>query len=193
MRSLSKAPIAALALLLCGSIAAESQRPPLQPPAPTPKQVYGHFFNLVAAVERDADDADKKGDKAKAKTLHTHFQKKLGLTDQDAATLKSHASAADDAVRKQDAKAHDVIDRIRKKTPGGKLAPGEKPPAVPQELLNLQTGRDRMITDHIAGLQHDLGGDAFTRIDTFAKTLYPQTKHIAPRKPIAPPRFPAKQ
>ena len=182
----------AVPLLLFASVAAQSQTRPQRTPAPALKNIYGHFFTLVATIERDADDADKKGDKTKSEKLHKHFQQKLGLTDKDAASLKAHAKAADNAVRQQDAKAHDIIDKIRKKTPGGRLAPGEKPPAVPQELVDLQAGRDRMITDQIDGLHRDLGVDAFNKVDTLAKAQFAQAKPAASRKTLAPPRFPAK-
>ena len=183
--------ISLIAMLVFGSTFLTGQtrsKPPGAPPTPR-QNLYGHLFYMIATVEGDADVAESRGERGRSQALRKHFQDKIGLKGNEAAILKSHATNANKAVRKQDEKARDVIAKIRKKTPGGKLKNGEKPPDVPKELLDMQAERDQMIIDHITGLQQALGQDAFQKIERFAQTQYEQAKVVATPKPKRPPIF----
>lgn len=164
-------------------------KPPGTPPAPQ-HHVYGSLFSIVSNIESEADAAEARGDHSRALALRKHFQSAIGLSDKDAATLKSHAVQANQQVRFQDKKAHDLIDKIRSQTPGGKLQIGQKPPAPPQELSDMQTQRNQMINDHVAALQQSVGPDTFQKIDDFARARFEQAKPVLGPKPPGTPHFP---
>jgi hypothetical protein len=64
-----------------------------------------------------------------------------------------------------DSQARIVIDAIRAKTPGGRLAPGEQPPTVPTSLIALQSQRDEVTLRHVAALQESFGPTRFAQLD----------------------------
>lgn len=172
-----------------GRTAPPAPRPPGTHPIPA-KYVYGHLFYMVDTVEHDADSADGRGERGKAQGLRKHFQKQIGLSDTETSKLKSHAADAQTKVRDHDGRAQDIIKRIRAQTPEGKLKSRKDVPKVPKELLDLQDSRDRVISDHVAGLQKELSADGFRKLDAFAQAQYRQAMpRPAPQKP-GMPRYP---
>ena len=148
--------------------------------------VYRHLFFMLSTVEDDADDADKKADHNKATKLRKHFQNKIGLKDNEAALLKLHSKAADTDVKRQDEKAAEIIGKIHKETPGGKLKPGQTPPAIPQKLRDMQAEKDKMIMDRVSLLRQQLPPETVRKIDQFARDQYKQGAN--PRPPQNRPK-----
>ncbi len=178
------------AFLSLAAISQAQQGGPPRPGLPPPQaRVYDHVFRQINGLEKAADDADVKGNHGKANGYRKHFQNKFGLKDNEATVLKGHAKALAQKLANQDKKAADIIQRERKKFPGGRMPKGQKPPAAPPELDGLWTERTQMITDEVDGLKRDLGADTFSKLDKFAQNQYAAVK-VKPIVPVNRPTGP---
>ncbi len=96
-----------------------------------------------------------------------HFAK---TTNGENATLLTEAKNWKAEVDPVDTQAHQLIDSIHAKTPGGRLAPGEQPPAIPPELATLQAKRDGITLRHVQRLRTAWGVDRFAQFDASIRT-----------------------
>jgi hypothetical protein len=92
-----------------------------------PEQIfYGEVFSLLVAL-KNTDD----------------YKKQAELSHDQALALEEIATDCQRKVAEQDAKAQTVIQAFREKM--SKEKAGKTPPPPPQELLDLQQGRDEII------------------------------------------------
>ena len=95
----------------------------------------------------------------------TFFSNQIGLRSDESTALLSEAQAWQAEVAPIDKDAYAMIAAIRSRTPGGRLAPGETPPAPPQELKTMQAQKDSLTLKHVQHLQAVLGTNRFTYFD----------------------------
>lgn len=72
-------------------------------------------------------------------------------------------------VERLDRQAKEIIAHIRRQTPGGKLLPGQLPPAVPKDLQLLQSMRDRIFLDSRDRLKQSFGTERFGAFDSVVR------------------------
>ncbi len=101
--------------------------------------------------------------------LYEMMQDEYGLNAAQAERLKQIALSSVAEVKLQDSRAREIIAQVRGKHPNGRLAPGEKPPAVPPELVAAQEARNRMILRARSELQASLGDNSFNLFDQSVK------------------------
>lgn len=101
--------------------------------------------------------------------FYTMMQEEYGLNAAQAEKLKQIALSSVTEVKLQDIRAQEIIAQVRASCPNGKLAPGQKPPTVPPELVAAQEARNAMILRERSELHAFLGNDSFNRFDQSVK------------------------
>jgi hypothetical protein len=91
---------------------------------------------------------------------------RVGATQDENLTIIAIAKAWKNEIDPIDTQAHEIIQVIRAQTPGGRLAPGQVPPAVPQSLLDLQAKRDAITLNYVAKLHQSLGDERFASFNS---------------------------
>ena len=109
---------------------------------------------------------------------------RVGATETEARLFLAEAQAWKSEISPVDAQAHNIVTAIRAKYPGGRLAPGQQPPAVPQKLVDLQHERDAITVSHVSHLKSSLGSQRFVAID--AKLHRVSHSSIRGTKPFQP-------
>lgn len=117
--------------------------------------LYLHENGPQAAVATDPSPA-----------VESFYSTRVRATKRETALLLAEAKVWKTEVTPVDDQAHAIVMAIRAKTPGGKLAPGETPPSVPQELLDLQQQRDAITVSHAAHLREMFGNSRYEEITT---------------------------
>ena len=144
-----------VALLLAFTITARTQEPLKLP-------YYDILFREVARFQADASAIEKNG--GSAEYLRRHHQRKLGLRDQDAATLVSVARSYISSIAPLDKQASEIIQsaksRFRANPKNGSVP---KPPAI---LQTLQVQKNATIQSCIEALRSSFGDATFTWIDS---------------------------
>lgn len=169
--------MAALAIITLLSVEPHTfaQAPPAISHAAPPERFYPLVFRQVLhlqAVDIKAAASTGLGPAAAlvpiARTdssLARFFTHRVGLNAQENAALLREAQQWKQEADPVDAQAHALIDSIHAKTPGGRLAPGQQPPQVPPELINLQQQKDAITLRHVTDLQTKLGPERFASLD----------------------------
>jgi hypothetical protein len=83
--------------------------------------------------------------------------------------LKQIALSSLAEVKLQDLRAQEIISQVRAKHPNGRLAPGQKAPVVPSELIAAQITRNGIFVHAQSRLRAFLGNDGFSRFDQKVK------------------------
>ncbi len=117
------------------------------------------FRHVLAAQSGPALDT------AAAAPSMSFFSEKIGLSGAESTTLAAEAQAWQAEVAPIDKSAYAMIASIRAKTPGGHLAPGEQPPAPPEELKTMQAQKDAVTLKHVQHLHTMLGEERFAAFD----------------------------
>lgn len=78
--------------------------------------------------------------------LLAYYQRQIGLSGNDISILNSVATAADAAVKAQDAKAQAVISQFRANYPASQVYTRSTMPKAPAELAELWTGGQPLST-----------------------------------------------
>jgi len=134
---------------------------------------YRHLFRYVTAIEKQAEEAERKG--KDATSYRTHFKRMANLGDYHARMLDEIAVQYMDEVQVVDARARALVEAYRAQYPGGKVPHGERPAAPPAELKQLREQRDAITLRHRDNLHNVFGDDEFDRFNNeFVK------RHIAP-------------
>lgn len=115
--------------------------------------------------------------------LDRYYRGRLGTTAKEEAAFLEEAQSWSAEVAPVDAQAHSIVTAIRARTPGGKLAPGEDPPAPPQILVTLQQQRDAITLKHVSHLRSSFGDARFTELDSTAR----HAAHLTTRGPMPSP------
>lgn len=109
--------------------------------------------------------------------LDWYYRGRLGATAKEETAFLAEAQSWSAEVAPVDAQAHSIISAIRARTPGGKLAPGEQPPAPPQILVDLQQKRDAITLKHVSNLHAAFGDARFSQLDGQARRMARLTSH----------------
>jgi hypothetical protein len=93
------------------------------------------------------------------------YTNRVGASSTENAALLAEARAWKAEVDPIDNQAHAIIAAIRAKTPDGHLAPGQQPPPVSEQLIELQKQRDAITLKHVANLKMKFGESRFAELD----------------------------
>jgi hypothetical protein len=99
------------------------------------------------------------------------FSHTIGLTETEDAELLEEAQAWKADVAPVDKAAFSMIASIRAKTPGGRLALGQVPPAPPAELVAMQAQRDALTLKHVKHLHAMFGDQRFALFNSTIRTV----------------------
>ncbi|GEM_PF-3323516 len=144
--------------------------------------LYSAFFRNILALEDAAAKHDKAG--RKGDEVRTYYQNLLGLTPAEAATLKQVAQDYSDAVHKLDIRAKEIIDQARAPYPNHGLPVGAKPPAVPEELRQLNVRKAEIAIEQKQSLQRNFSQESFQHLDLYVQNSF--SKQVTVRRLPAP-------
>jgi hypothetical protein len=102
--------------------------------------------------------------------LSTYYQKLLGLSASEAQILNQVASAADEAVTSQDAKAELIVRQIRAAYPPGRVSSKALLPPRSPELTQLWQDRGAIIEGAVRTLQAQVQPATFAKIQAYVET-----------------------
>lgn len=138
---------------------------------------YSLVFRHLLYLQDHGPANDVQGGASPA--VSSFYTDRVKATRKETSLLLAEATAWKADVTPLDSQAHNIVMAIRAKTPGGKLAPGEEPPPVPQELIELQQQRDAMTISHAAHLRETFGA---TRYDEIARNIRREVR-LSSQKP----------
>jgi hypothetical protein len=127
--------------------------------------LYLHNNDMEAGVA----EAQPETNHSQRAALDSYFRDRLGFSIAEQNALLAQAQSWSLAVAPVDAKAHSIIAAIRARTPGGRLAAGEQPPAPPQILVDLQQQKDAITLQYVAHLRKAFGDARFASLDKKAR------------------------
>ena len=125
---------------------------------------YSHIFRHILYLQDNGEPPLVAG--TQTASIADFYTSRVGMTVAENTVLLSTARAWKAEVDPVDAEAHNLIEAIHARTPGGRLASGETPPPVPQGLTDLQQKRDAITLKHVAALRQSFGDARFLRIDS---------------------------
>ena len=141
------------------SLSATTQRKPSLP------LLYRHFLAYQNFLDRTAAEAQLRGEDLKE--IRNHNQDQLRFTDKQFNAVRASALRLEATLKRQDAKAAEVIQAVRARFPQGRLQSPEDLPPVPPELKQLQAERNRLIESEMNVLRAALGEEASAKLDAF--------------------------
>ncbi len=131
--------------------------------------VFRHVLSLQQSDSANPSTPDVAG--TASPSLASTFAHVAGTTNGENAVLLAEARSWKAEVDPVDTQAHQIIDNIHARTPGGRLAPGQQPPAVPPELTALQARRDSITLRHVQRLRTAWGDARFQRFDASVRAV----------------------
>jgi hypothetical protein len=136
-----------------------------------------HVTNLEQAGDQEERAWKEKGENADGSTVspwRTHEQRVLGLTDDEAKTLRDVALDCKSALNAQDQKMTAFSDQYRSQHPE-RFADLRFVP----ELVQLGEERTQIIKDHLDQLKLFLGDSTFQKLDDYVKSEFaPDIKKV---------------
>jgi hypothetical protein len=138
--------------------------------------LYWAFFGHVARLDTTAAALQKSatagavGATINPANLRAYYKRRLSLTDSEDAALHNVAAVFDAAVKQQDDAAKAVIKDLRAQLRSAKSSAGT--PEVPQQLVQMQTQRDAIISSYINMLKTQMGAPGFQKVDNFVNTAF---------------------
>jgi len=139
--------------------------------SPLPGHVaYEFLFRRHEFYKRKAEELERQG--KNSETVRSIIKDEAKLDDEQAAAFDEAASACLREAKELDDRAEQIIKDARSRYPQGRIPPGETPPPVPQELLDMQQQRDDVFQRGRARLQAALGDEKFQQIDEFVKSKF---------------------
>ncbi len=132
--------------------------------------VYRAFFHNIAHLDLAATQEEAQG--RSGSELRAYYRSKIGLSENEARALRTVAASCVAQLQEKDAEAKALIQKIRARTPGGKLASRAELPSLPPELARMQQERDEITQRHIDELAASLGAESFGKVDAFVKARY---------------------
>jgi hypothetical protein len=132
-----------------------------QPQGPDiPDEVaYRHLFRYVAAIKKQAEEAERHG--KDASSYRTHFKRLANLSDYHAQALDDAATQYMTEVLPVDLRARQLIEAYRAQYPNGKVPHGQNPAPPPAELEKLREERDAITLRHRDNLRGAFGDEEF--------------------------------
>lgn len=170
---ISSSRFVTVALLLClvpsgvsavAQDAETTQNKPGKVPPSLPV-LYRFFLSYQLHLDRKADALKRVG--RNGEDLRTHYQKRLGLSDQEASKLRESALHLEKVLREKDSEAQVIIKEAHSAIPKGPLPKGFIIPPPPPRLKTLQAERDAAIKAEVATLHQELAPEDVTKIETF--------------------------
>ena len=141
-----------------------SQAPAVQSTDMPDRRYYSHIFTHINYLLEQGEPAVAQGQPSPS--VARFYMERAGATEDENQKLITIARAWKREVDPIDSEAHSMIQAIRAQTPGGRLAPGQSLPAVPQALLDLQAQRDAVTLKYAASLHSQLGDNRFAALNS---------------------------
>lgn len=149
----------------------------------TPLPAWRAFFHQVENLKAAARSASP-GDAAE---LAQWQQKRIGITDQEAAQVQQIAATHIAAIAAVDKQATRLIQEQAAQFPGGRLPSKDALPAPLPALGQLQQQRDTLTLSHIHSLQASVGVTSFSKIDAWIKSNFSQQVKKPAASNVRPP------
>jgi hypothetical protein len=124
---------------------------------------YSHIFRHVIYLLENGEPSSVPG--APSPSIAHFYVDRAGATADENSILIANAKAWKAEVDPIDLQAHNIVAAIHAQTPGGKLAPGQGLPAVPQVLRDLQAQRDAVTLKHMEALRQKFGEMRFSALN----------------------------
>jgi hypothetical protein len=151
-------------------------------------EVYRMLFHHHVSMKKKADELEKQG--KDAKFFREFYKREAKLTDDQASAFDEIATACEEEVARQDAKAQAIIDKALAKNGNGKLAKGAQPPETPPELRTLWDERNAIIMKHRYSLEAAFGDSEFNRFADYVNRDVVPHMVTAPNQPRPTPMGP---
>lgn len=153
--------------------------------------LYWHF--LMHQNHLDAVAASRQQQGRDGKWLRDYYQKKLGFTDAQFASVRSAAQRLESELKEIDAKVKAVIDADHAVHPRRLASPSDLPP-IPPQLLALRDQREVLIEHEASALKTALGPQQAAKLDAFLENEFApnvRLQYVGPPRPHDPSRYPA--
>jgi len=151
-------------------------------------------LHVTMALQQQAEKLEREGHAGS--TLGRAFAREAGLDEAEAESMGRVATRMRAQVEPLDQRAQEIIQAARQQYPGGRLQPGEIPPAPPAELADLQNQRDAAVRQAVRDLERELGPAGLARLESHLKRtmLREGTSSMIVPSPsdIGPPGEPAR-
>jgi predicted transglutaminase-like cysteine proteinase len=151
-------------------------------PADIPDEVaYGQVFQQIEALNGKADfEQQNNRDGMKFRNV---YKEKARLDERQARDLDRIAKQTNQRIKQLDNQAKQIIQRIRAKTPGGRLPQGQVPPMTPPELEQLTLQKKNLILQGVGELRQNFGEAEFARFADFVnQKVKPGIKKVKTNK-----------
>lgn len=164
-----------------GSAATSQQEIVEQQAAVVPEHVvYWHLFHHINVLNRQAAEAESRGEDATA--IRSYYKREAELEESQNVTMNQIAADTEQAVLTIDAQAKQVIASYRAARPSGVMNQGETLPPPPAELAGLQEQRNAAILQGRERLQAAFGATEFQQFQSFvsqkvASQIRPESMH----------------
>jgi hypothetical protein len=154
--------------------------PPDKPEPISLRDIYWEdLFVMIGFYNRWAEQADKAEKHAEAEGWRTSHQQTVGLNDAEGEILQEIAHDCNCAVKELDAKLKADGEKFR-----AQLIPGATV-AVPTDFYQLFEDRKTIIRDHVEQLRLALGDSSFSKLETYAFSLFPAPGSVAKPAPTS--------
>ncbi len=140
---------------------------------PTLPVLYRHFLAYQLHLDRRADELKKAG--RNGEVFRTHYQKKIGLSDDTYTKLRASALLLETELAAKDAEATKIIQADRQANAARlRLGFGGLPP-LPAGLEQLQKDRDGILNTEVENLRNRLLPSETARLDRFLTEDFSQS------------------
>lgn len=129
--------------------------------------VFNEFFYHVSFLKKQAEKEEKAGKDAAA--LRSFYKRQAKLDDAQQRHLDQTASKLARELERMDEKAQKLIKQFRAEVQAMHIAPGQMPPAPPEELKAMQAERNASVLRSRDELRDALGEEAFGRLDRYVQ------------------------
>lgn len=152
---------------------------------------YWVMFHHIALLNKQADQAEGRGEDGTR--YRQRYQRFAHLNDPQAQILTTVALDTYKQVMDTDARAKAIVLAVRSRYPGGKLNGGELP-QMPEELKQLQSQRDGIITAGYNRLKQGFGQQDFPYFEKFVEEqigtkMYSIDRNTMPNRPSREPQL----
>ncbi len=148
------------------SVAASAPSSPSSPTTIPQGALFELFFNNISALNQVADSDDKAGNHTWAAQWRTHDARGAGLNDAEGQILQEVTLDCLRLLKEQDAKFRAAAEKYR-----AQLVPCA-PIHLPEELVQMDEVRKKIVSDHIERLREALGDTSFSKLDNYIHSSF---------------------